>query len=308
MPGDVDVSVVIPTHDRAALLSLTLPRLLSQELDGATLEVLVVDDGSPTDATASLVESLSSPSLRLIRQARGGSSAARNRAIEFARGRILLFLDDDAFVGPHFVARHLALHVAPELRLVAGGIIQVRAIPESIDEAPGLRAYHRHPMPGGNASAPTIAVRALGGYDPWFSAYGWQDQELGERLMQSGLRRTFAWRAPIYHYKPPAYDSDLRTQLVRERDRGRMGARFYHKHPRATIGVATKMGPAVRALIRAADRAFSIEALQTRVEAGQVDGADVPPWRAALLRARVESEAGASELARIRNAGAAPRP
>ncbi len=307
MRGDVDVSVIIPTHDRAALLALTLPRLLSQELEGATLELLVVDDGSPTDATLALVSSLASPSLRLMRQPHGGSSAARNRAIRVARGRVLLFLDDDAFVGPHFIAGHLALHASPDLRLVAGGIIQVRAIPASIDESPGLRAYHRHPMPGGNASAPAAAVRALGGYDPWFSAYGWQDQELGERLMQSGLRRTFAWRAPIYHYKPPAYDFDLRTQLVRERDRGRMGARFYYKHPRTTIGVATKMGPAVRALIRAADRAFGIEALQTRVETGQVDGAHVPPWRAALLRARVESEAGASELARIRSARAEPQ-
>jgi GT2 family glycosyltransferase len=306
MPSHLDVSVIIPTYDRAALLASTLPRLLAQELSGQTLEVLVVDDGSPTDDTARLVQALDSPLLRLLRRTRGGSSAARNQAIAEARGRILLFVDDDAFVGPHFVGRHLALHALAAPRVVAGGIIQVRAIPATIDESPGLRAYHRHPMPGGNASAPAGAVRAAGGYDPWFSAYGWQDQELGERLLQAGLRRAFAWGAPIYHYKPPAYDLDLRTQLARERDRGRMGARFYHKHPRTTVGMATKMGPAVQALIRMADRTFRIAALQARVESGDVDGHRVAPWRAALLRARVESQAGARELARIRGAVVEP--
>lgn len=302
----MDVSVIIPTHDRAALLASTLPLLLAQQLRGRTLELLLVDDGSPTDDTARLVAALASPVVRLLRQARGGSSAARNHAIAEARGRILLFVDDDAFVGPHFVARHLALHDAPAPHVVAGGIVQVRAIPASIDESPGLRAYHRHPMPGGNASAPAAAVRDVGGYDPWFSAYGWQDQELGERLLQAGLRRAFAWGAPIYHYKPPAYDLDLRSQLRRERDRGRMGARFYHKHPRTTIGVATKMGPVVQALIRAADRTLRLGALEARVESGDVDGRRVAPWRVALLRARVESRAGARELARIRGGDAAP--
>lgn len=300
----MELSVIIPTHDRAALLALTLPRLLAQVDAPPAWEVLLVDDGSPGDDTARLVAGLSVPHVRLLRQARAGSSAARNRAIAEARGRILLFVDDDAFVGPHFVARHLALHTGAARRLVAGGIVQVRAIPAAIDEGPGLRAYHRHPMPGGNASAPATAVRAAGGYDPWFSTYGWQDQELGERLLQAGLRRTFAWGAPIYHYKPPAYDRDLRMQLARERDRGRMGARFYHKHPRTTIGVATKLSPAIQLLLRAADRAFHMGALQARVESGALDGRRVGSWRAALLRSYVESEAGARELARIRGADA----
>jgi glycosyltransferase involved in cell wall biosynthesis len=302
----VDATVVIPTHDRASLLALTLARLLPQLGDGARREVIVVDDGSPNERTAELVAALAHPALSLVRQTRTGAAAARNPAIERARGRVLIFLDDDAFVGPHFVDRHLALHDERRPALVAGGIVQVRDVPDAIDEAPGLRAYHRHPMPGGNSSAPTEAVRSVGGYDPWFSSYGWHDQELAERLLRAGLRRRFAWGAPIYHYKAPSYDVDLRAQLARERERGRMGARFYHKHRRPTVGITTKPSPTVRAVVAAAARATGAARLAARVEAGEVDGRSVSGWRASVLRAWVESTSGARELTRL--AGGRPEP
>ena len=300
----MDATVIIPTYDRASLLRLTLARLLPQM--GAARDVIVVDDGSPNEDTIRLVATLAHPALSLVRQPRTGAAAARNPAIARARGRVLIFLDDDAFVGPHFVDRHLALHNARRASLVAGGIVQVREIPGDIDEAPGLRAFHRHPMPGGNSSAPASAVRAVGGYDPWFSSYGWHDQELAERLLAAGLKRRFAWGAPIYHYKAPAYDVDLRAQLARERERGRMGARFYHKHRRPTVGITTKLSPAVRAVVSAAARATGTPRLVERIEAGQVDGRSVSGWRASVLRAWVESTSGASELTRLAAGGAAP--
>lgn len=303
MPSKLDATLVVPTYDRAPVLAHTLPRWLEQTLGSAAMEIILVDDGSPNDETAALIGSMGDAPILLLRQARAGSSSARNLAIRHARGRILIFLDDDAFVGPHFVARHLAMHRHRHPRLVAGGIIQVREMPVVVDESPGLRAFHRHPMPGGNASAPTEAVRHVGGYDPWFSAYGWQDQELGERLLASGLRRRFAWGAPIQHYKPPAYDVDLRSLLARESDRGRMGARFYYKHPRATIGIATKVGPTIHALVELAGRVFGICDLQKQAESGALDGVHLPSWRGALLRAHVESNAGVQELQRIRRDG-----
>ena len=299
----MDATVIIPTRDRAELLELTLARLVRQSHDVHRWELIVVDDGSAADDSARVVESVALPHVRCLRQERRGASAARNAAIAVARGRVLVFLDDDAFVGPHFLVRHLALHRDDTPALVAGGIVQVRAIPDEIDEAPGLRGYHRHPMPGGNASAPAAAVRAVGGYDPWFFTYGWQDQELAQRLIAHGLRRRFAWGAPIHHYKPPGYDVDLRSQFARERERGRMGARFYHKHPRIAVGVTTKAWPPVRALISLLSGAAGIERIQSRIERGEVDGRTVRGWQAALLRSRTESRAAAEELTRLTGTG-----
>lgn len=296
---NVDISVIIPTRDRASVLRESLAALERQNLDADRWELVVVDDGSEGEETPNVVSSLHNIRAVCLRQFALGAAAARNTAIARARGRVLVFLDDDAFVGPSFLREHLALHVGARSALVAGGIIQTRKIPEFVDEAPGLRAYHRHPMPGGNSSAPASAVRAVGGFDPWFSSYGWQDQELAHRLLRHGLKRRFAWRAPIYHYKPPSYDQDMRAQLAREFDRGRMGARFYHKHHSLAVGITTKTWGPLRFVIAAASNATGTDSMRERLQRGELDGSAIPPWRAALLRARAESAAGGDELRRL---------
>lgn len=63
------------------------------------MEVIVVDDGS-TDNTASIVSSISSSDsrVRLIRQANGGRSSARNTGISRARGEWIMFADSDDYL------------------------------------------------------------------------------------------------------------------------------------------------------------------------------------------------------------------
>lgn len=291
----LDATLVVPTHNRAELLATSLPRMLNQSLDVTRYEVIVVDDES-TDSTPAVVMQLACDHLRYLRVARAGAVARlRNRAVDIARGAVVIFLDDDAFVGPHFVREHLALHRDPPA-MVAGGIVQVRSIPDHVVESPGWRAYHRHPMPGGNSSVRLADIRRAGGYDESFDTFGWQDQELAERLFSLGLRRRFAWRAPIYHYKPASYDMDMRLQLSRELDRGRMGARFYRKHPRALIGITTKLWPPLGALDRLATRMFSLDTLAAAILRGDCAHERVPEWKAALLRAHVEMAAGQREL------------
>ncbi|MGQ0639606.1 MAG: glycosyltransferase family 2 protein [Gemmatimonadaceae bacterium] len=292
----LDASLIVPTRDRAELLMLSLSRMLRQSLDATRYEVIVVDDGS-TDATPAAVGQLACRNLRYVyKRSGGGVARGRNRALEVARGRVVIFLDDDTFVGPNFVSAHVALHRNDALALVAGGIVQVRQIPERVDESPGWRAYHRHPMPGGNSSVSLANIRRAGCYDESFDTFGWQDQELAQRLLSLGLRRRFAWRAPIYHYKPASYDMDMRQQLSRELERGRMGARFYRKHPRALVGITTKLWPPLGAVDRLATRMFSLETLASSILRGEHDQERFPEWKAALLRAHVEISAGQREL------------
>lgn len=88
----LDVSVVVPTYNRRALVASAVRSLLDQSLP--VREILVVDDGS-TDGTAEAIEREFGSAVTLLRQPNRGVSAARNAGLSRAVGRYLSFLDSD---------------------------------------------------------------------------------------------------------------------------------------------------------------------------------------------------------------------
>ena len=83
-----EFSVIIPCYKQAHLLPKAIEAALAQARD-VDLEVIVVDDGSPDNASevASRYEGVI-----VIRQPNAGLCAARNRGILRSSGRYLLFL------------------------------------------------------------------------------------------------------------------------------------------------------------------------------------------------------------------------
>jgi hypothetical protein len=87
-----DVSVIIPTYNRSALLAQAVRSVLAQTYDD--FEIVVVDDGS-TDDTRSVIESFGDPRIVYVWQENQQRCAARNNGISQARGRYVGFLDSD---------------------------------------------------------------------------------------------------------------------------------------------------------------------------------------------------------------------
>ena len=85
------VSVIIPTYNRAGCLREAVDSVLFQEFRG--FELIVVDDGS-TDGTSQLLRKYGG-SIRVLRQENRGVSAARNAGIAASRGELIAFLDSD---------------------------------------------------------------------------------------------------------------------------------------------------------------------------------------------------------------------
>jgi GT2 family glycosyltransferase len=90
------VSVVVPTRERGSLLKRCLEALLS--LDYPAYEVVVVDSEPRTDATIELAFGTGDPRVRYFVEPVRGTSRARNRAVNEARGDLLAFTDDDVIV------------------------------------------------------------------------------------------------------------------------------------------------------------------------------------------------------------------
>ncbi len=117
-----EISVVIPTFNRAGLVPLAIRSVLAQTHPAT--EIIVVDDGS-ADRTPEVLAEFG-PQIRAIRQENGGLSAARNTGIKAARTEWVAFLDDDDEYAPDRLARaveSIARHPKADAHLTNTAIV-----------------------------------------------------------------------------------------------------------------------------------------------------------------------------------------
>lgn len=113
------VSVVIPAYNAEAFIDQTLESVISQTY--RNFEVLVADDGSQ-DRTAEIVKSvaLSDERVILLQQPNKGVAAARNLAIQKAKGKYIAPIDADDVWHPQKLEKQvqIMLETDPSVGLV----------------------------------------------------------------------------------------------------------------------------------------------------------------------------------------------
>jgi glycosyltransferase involved in cell wall biosynthesis len=121
----VDLSVVICTYNRADRLDRALHSIYeARHLGAYHWELLLVDNRS-TDRTADVAAGWTDRlPIRYIYEAEPGLSAARNRALAEAHGRLVAFTDDDVEVDPDWLAAIMrARRCWPTASYLAGRIL-----------------------------------------------------------------------------------------------------------------------------------------------------------------------------------------
>lgn len=245
----VDISVVIPTCNRAAILSRTLEALKHQNFEAGAWEVLVIDDGS-TDETASVVRSCRQdfpvPLYYLFQQNRK-QGAARNLGARRARGELLLFLGDDIVPTAGFLAEHARSRDKLPSRIDRSkvAVIGYSRWPPEFETTPFLEFIGEQGWQFGfslietpedvpfnffytsNLSLPRCFFLENGGFDEGFQEYGWEDVELSWRLKKQDMRIVYNSRAVAYHYHPTSLESFVK----RQRKVGESAWHFYQLHP-----------------------------------------------------------------------------
>ena len=106
----VDVTVIVPTYNRAHYLDECLSALLGQSVQPR--QILVVDDGS-TDDTAAVVGAYGAR-VEYLRQPNAGKASALNLGLGAAVGADVWIFDDDDVADPDALKLlHTALHQTP---------------------------------------------------------------------------------------------------------------------------------------------------------------------------------------------------
>jgi len=100
-----ELSVIIPTYNRADLLKRAVDSVLTQSY--SDYEVIIVDDGS-TDQTDAILEEYRRKNgdvVKTFRQKNSGKSIALNEALALAKGEWIAFLDSDDYWHPKKLER-----------------------------------------------------------------------------------------------------------------------------------------------------------------------------------------------------------
>jgi glycosyltransferase involved in cell wall biosynthesis len=126
MRGEVSISVILPTYNRAALLPRSIESVLGQTY--GDFELIVVDDGSEDDSAAVMAR-FADKRIRYLRLTRNrGVTAARNAGLAEARGAYIAFQDsDDEWLAEKLERQRREFEEHPEVAVVYSDMYRVCA-------------------------------------------------------------------------------------------------------------------------------------------------------------------------------------
>ncbi|MFA4967324.1 MAG: glycosyltransferase [Candidatus Margulisiibacteriota bacterium] len=236
----VKISVVIGTYNQKDKLRAVLDSLFRQTIAPDLYEIIVVDSSS-TDGTEQMVQSLPpSPSVfKYSRIENKGKPYARNKGIDSAEGDIILLTDADMIADTNLLLEHLRAHEKHENAAFEGKTINPDNNPYIKENLkPGQKLKFSYFL-SGNLSIKKKTLVAAGKFDEDFAGYGWEDIELGYRLLKNGLPLYYLPFAINYHDHIVS-DEDI---LKRKYDMGRSAALFLKKHQNLEIRYFIGLNP-----------------------------------------------------------------
>jgi len=229
-------SLIIPVYNAERTMALCLRAALDQSLPREEYEVIVVDDAS-SDGTASIAADYP---VRVIKNAKQGPAAARNKGAHAAKGDILVFTDSDCLPDFKFleeitspIARNAdVIGVQGSYRTRQAGFIPAFAQVEIETRYERMSKGKYIDFIGTYAAAYRRDVfLRYGGFDAGFPMASGEDAELSYRLDRKGCRLVFRKAAFVYHRHP----ATLRDYLKSKFYRGYWRVRLYARHPQKMI-------------------------------------------------------------------------
>ncbi len=253
-------SFVIPTFCQPEFLTSALRQISKLNRPKGSWEVIVVDDGSPEQILATVKSYLCDEdlgyNLKYLHWAKPQkifrAGEARNLGVDHAQGENLIFLDSDMLVPPHFLDEvDASLKRATLIQFVREHIDPKYSNVHTSYEAVDLekcyveeKAYWQPFFESENweelaffwkyTCSYALAIRKSDfldsrGFNPCFTAYGFEDTDLGYRLYKSGKRFELN-KTKLLHLTHPSKESLWITQMKRQEALSKTAKIFFLAH------------------------------------------------------------------------------
>ncbi len=112
------LSIIIPAYNASKTISRVIEHIISQSFED--FELIIINDGSKDD-TLDILSSYRDSRVIIITQENSGASTARNRGIENARGKYIMFIDADDDFEPDFILKMVTTIEKQKSELVVCG-------------------------------------------------------------------------------------------------------------------------------------------------------------------------------------------
>lgn len=225
--GVPEISILTPSYNRHSVIKKTVARICELVIPFGKVEFILVDDGS----TPSYAENGTLPdnlplSSRLETKEHSGITDTRNKAIEVARGKYVLFLDDDVEMSPLTLLRLLW-----RMKNDSVGIVGVTTHWIPTDKFVPNYAHHRWLLSGPYRnkkneilSVPTCcalintkAMKIVGGFstEQWKAGipFWGEDADLSYRISQAGYTLEHEPRAVVFHGHRETFGQLIRQHI-----------------------------------------------------------------------------------------------
>lgn len=236
----MQVSVVVPTFNRCAIVLRSLEGLFHQDFPSSQFEIVVIVDGSVDGTAQALRELRPGCRFRVIEQENRGLAGARNTGFRAAESDLVLFLDDDMQSDPGLVSAHFRAHQQFGLGVAFGALFltadskanlasecfrrEIGAFHLRHSKNPNTK-WHVTECVFSNSSISKQLLVAAGGFDEEFRMR--EDLELGIRLIEAGVRMEYVSDAIAYQY----YDKTSSDLMADARRFAVADVAFARKHP-----------------------------------------------------------------------------
>lgn len=220
------ISIIVPVYKAERYLRDCIGSILSQTF--SDFELLLVDDGSPDNCLAICQEyGVKDPRITVFHQENQGQAAARNLALQYAKGEWICFVDSDDLIHPQMVERLYGAAQKSGAAIVQCRFLEAAEMPEDflkpssetfvtypMDEPTLAGLFDREEYPGWVACAKLIRRELVESY-PFTSGRVYEDNEAVCRwIIKAGVLADIPEALYFYRGNP---DSTTQAAFSRKR-------------------------------------------------------------------------------------------